>query len=497
MDALPLELIERISSYLSRTDLKATLLLSCKFQCATEHYSGAFRDFELTPDLATTQKFLSAFNSHRFRYLRSVCFETSVPGIRSEDETDEDPCQPCRDTENERQVMDEGYTNQIKILFGTLATLENHMSTKYGPGNIHLTVYTPTRYLCDSDCYHRKFTSWRVRLLSPSTLPTLSSVRALTLEVPGGDILYPEEGGEFLCHIDYRVLLDIGRKCPNLDTLSCSLGGREWLGSFQSPAMNESSQDWAGPRRDSRHDFAKAMNGIEQAVTCLRHVQLDFVYLFYWPETFDHRLAVPDLVKPALSVPFSSGIRALSHQLRTMDVHVVANETLFWPVGSISEECVWPNMQSIHVMFHNCHPSGSWYFGDKSNSTKGYEVTPKDYLPLEQTDRDRTNDEDEDTEYVNWVTGDAFSRRHTRVFPQLGAIPEGFCEGSSVYPSTQRMFAMDTYYTRRWSSQRRVSRSESKKDFKSRKRKWMPGFGVGYRIHKSKSRACCRLDWNV
>lgn len=448
MDTLPLELIEKISSFLSQTDLKATLLLSRKFQYAAERHSGAFSDAELTPDLATTQKFLSTYNSHRFRYLRSVSFSTSVPGIRSEHETDENPDQPCRDTENERQVINEEFTNQIKMLFRTLIMVENHVYAEHGLGNIHLNVYTPIRYLCDSECYHRKFTSWRVRLLSPSTLPTLSSVRALTLGVPGGGISIPEEGGFFWCHIDYRVLLDMGRQCPNLDTLNCHLGGIEWRGSFLSQAMNESCQDWAGPRRNSRHDFAKAMDGIKKALPLLRHVQLDFLYPYHWPETFDHRLPLPDLVKPALSDPFSSSLRALSHQLRTMDIRVVADETLFWPVVGSCEECIWPNMQSINIMFCNAHPSGSWYFGGLSNGTKGYEVTSQHYPPLEQTDRDRANDEDEETQYVMWGSGDAFSMRFTRVFPQECLLPflEAFTRAAARMP-VLRQYALWTPVT--------------------------------------------------
>ncbi|KAF2437308.1 hypothetical protein P171DRAFT_437726 [Karstenula rhodostoma CBS 690.94] len=440
MDTLPLELIERISSSLSLTDLKATLLLSRKFQHAAERYSGAFCNARLTSDLATTQKFFATYNSHRFLYLRSIFFDTWVPGIQSEDETDETDealYQPCRDSEKVLQNMDEEFTKQINILFSILSTLESQVCAEYGPGNIHLTIYTPTRYLCAGECYHRKFMSWRVHLLSPSTIPRLLSVRAFTLEVPADDISYPNEGGTFSCHVDYRILLDIARKCLNLDTLVCRLGGREWLGSFHSHAMRESCSDWAGPRRDSRHDFAKALHNINEALPHLRYIQLNFLYPLRWVEEFDHHLALPDLVKPGLFDPFSSALRSLSYQLRTMDLRVVADETLFWPTGGSEDECVWPNMRKMNIMFNNSHPSGSWYFGGHSSGTTGYEITPEHYPPLKQTHRDRANDKDEETEYVSWGSGDAFSMRYTRVFPHdysLVKFLEAFAKAAARMP---------------------------------------------------------------
>ncbi|KAJ4300877.1 hypothetical protein N0V90_002965 [Kalmusia sp. IMI 367209] len=435
MDTLPQELIDKISSLLSRKDLKATLVLSRKLQYGAERHSGVFSHAKLKPDVATTRKFLSTYNSHRLLYLRGISFETSIPWIESEYDSNGIPERFCRETEDELQIINEEFTKQIGILFRTLSTLESQAGAQYRPGKIHLTIYTTERRLWQGECYHRKSMSWRVRLLSPSELPKLSSIRTLTLEVPCDDMRCHEIGEVFSCHIEYKVLLDIARRCPNLDTLECRLSGREWLGSFTSQAMNQSCQDWAGPRRDSRHSLEKAMQGIKKSLPYLRHVRLDFLYPLCWAEDFNQCFPLPDLIKPALSDPFSSSLRVLSHQLRTMDLRVVADETLFWPTESSRD--VWPNMESIHIMFNNSHPSGSWYFSGQPSIGTGYVITPEHYPPLEETDRDFENDLDDATVYMNWLTNDAFSTSHTRVFPQetrLARFLEAFARAAAHMP---------------------------------------------------------------
>ena len=156
MNTLPQELVDRISSCLNLDDLKNTLLLSRKFQYAAEQYSGLFSDFALASNNAA--KFLSTYSSYRFRYLRNVSSATTVPAIDSTEDAEED----CRDTAKELKIIDEEFTRQISVLFSTLKVLEGRVQDRYGPGRIHLTVYTPTRDLCAGQCYHRKFTSWRV-----------------------------------------------------------------------------------------------------------------------------------------------------------------------------------------------------------------------------------------------------------------------------------------------------------------------------------------------
>jgi len=211
MNNLPQELVDHISSYLSHKDLKSTLLLSRKFQFAAEQFSEAFTDFALTSSNASN--FMSTYSGRRSNYLQNVSFATSV--FSREDEAEED----CRDTANEVKLMDEDFTCQIRFLFQTLKAVETRLDSVYSLGKIHLTVYTPTRAINEEGyCLHVKFVSWRVHLLSPSTLPSLTSVRSLTVETPEQTFC----GGEPVLSLrkpDLRMLLDISSKLPHLEFL--------------------------------------------------------------------------------------------------------------------------------------------------------------------------------------------------------------------------------------------------------------------------------------
>ena len=56
---------------------------------------------------------------------------------------------------------------------------ETRLGNVNGPRKLHLTIYTPMREIIDSGYFlHRYFVSWRMHLLSPSTLPSLISYRA-------------------------------------------------------------------------------------------------------------------------------------------------------------------------------------------------------------------------------------------------------------------------------------------------------------------------------
>lgn len=212
----------------------------------------------------------------------------------------------------------------------------------------------------------------------------------------GWEVSFASDTG--LRKLDHRVLLDISSKFPNLNFLQCKLGADEWVGSFKSKELWYITHDWEGPRRDSRHDFGKAYEAV--VLPSLRHVQLDFLYPLQAVENFDQQKALPNLTKPAIYDPLSSSLRLLSYQLRTMSLHVVADESLFWPPdGSIPS---WPNLESINVMFHISTPLGSWYFCGLPGvgSTEGFDVTDDAYPPLATIDRD-SNDDSEVAD-LNW-----------------------------------------------------------------------------------------------
>jgi hypothetical protein len=388
MDILPQELVDNISSHLSLQDLKNTLLLSRMFQYAAEQYSKAYAEFSLTEENAP--QFLSKYTSRRFRYLRNLSFHTSFPTVDDEED--------CRYNAEELKLIDREFTRQITSLFSILKSLETSMCDQYGPGKIHLTILTPTREPTRGLwCLHRTFVSWRVHLLSPSALPNLDCVRHVT--VTRGDQHLSYDGFDpHQRQIDLRVLLDLSSRLPNLEVLRCELGGEEWLkNSFEDEALQQITQDWEGPRRNSRHDFSKAL---EDGITLpgLQHVRLDFLHPLGLVEHIDQRRAMPNLTLPATYDPFSSSLRILSYQLRSMTLCVVADATLFWPADNSTPS--WPHLQHLNICFHMTSPSGTWYFKGLPGigATEGYQITDAHYPPLETTDEDgRADDERPDS----------------------------------------------------------------------------------------------------
>jgi hypothetical protein len=430
MNNLPQELVDRISSYLSREDLKNTLLLSLKFQHAAEQYSGSFSKFALTEDNA--DQFLIMYSGRHLRHLRDLEFRTELPALEWDEEANKDDHPLFRDTSEDLDQMDQEFTRQIGLLFATLQKMETRAATNYGPGRIKLTLYTPTRDV-DRNWYslHRSFTSWRIHLLSPETLPSLKCIRSINVEI-GADIQICGEPDPPLRKLDLRVLLDLSNKLPNLDSLQCKIGGDEWHSGVETEAARYVTQDWEGPRRDSRHDFGKALGVV--SLPCLRHVRLDFIYPICKSDWIDQRLAMPNLVRPEIYDPFSTSLRLLSYQLRTMSIRVVADETLFWPADNSTPS--WPNLKSINVMFHMATPSGTWYFQGLPNvgATSGSDVNEDSYPPLIDNEKERKTAEE--VEYLDW--GDNRVTAQFRVDPNnetLVPFLTAFAKATASMPS--------------------------------------------------------------
>lgn len=255
-------------------------------------------------------------------------------------------------------------------------------------GNIHLKLFTPTMELAVSRwSLQRSFVSWRVHLLMPEMLPELNSVRQLTIENPF-QIWYCNGPAPSLRKLDLRVFLDLSDRLPNLSILHCSVGENELLSNTfpSSKALRYITQDWVGPHKDSHSGFARSLE--EVALRNLRHVRLDFLY----PECIDHRLPMPELVAPALHDIFSTSLRILSQQLRTMCLCVIADATLFWPDDGSTPH--WPYLEHLHVQFHMSTPSGSWYFDEPAGlslggAKVGYRVAEAEmYPPVVHTEND-------------------------------------------------------------------------------------------------------------
>jgi hypothetical protein len=388
MDKLPQELVDRISGFLSPDDLKNTLLLARPFRFSAEKYSGAFATFNLNDSNA--EKFINIFSSHRLLYLRDLVFnDIRLPFPK-------DRCR--RDDADQLSKHDEIFTQKISFLFKTMKTVEETAGTQNIPGRVRLQVGSPHRpvYGMEALTWHDCL-SWRVHLLKPDALPLIKSIRSLEV----GDLwasrsgrLRGDAGHDWApVKLDYRVMVDLVVKLPNLEYWGCRMGGGEWSPKTNQAATNHFLQDWAGPRRDTRQDFAKTLLKA-RLPDSLRRIRLDFLHDLEHSTNIDHLTAQPDLVSPATNDLFSTSLCHLSSHLRQLHLRVVADETLFWPKDGCALS--WPNLESFVVMFHMVSPSGQWYFigpNGEGRDTAACKVNHTSYPPLETTPYDEEMDE--------------------------------------------------------------------------------------------------------
>ncbi|KAJ8111747.1 hypothetical protein OPT61_g5726 [Boeremia exigua] len=330
--------------------------------------------------------------------------------------------------------MDERFTRQIGLLFSTLHEIEQAAVFGERHQGLELEIYTPTRAQDNNTfCLHRVFTSWRIRLISPENFPPVSCIRSLLVE-NGTELDHNDIPGLPLCKPDLRILLDLSSRLPNLRVLKCNIGGDEWTKGVRSEYARYSTQDWPGPRRDTRHDFAKAIQAVQ--LPALSHVNLDFIYPIERTDLIDQRLPMPNLVQPMSYDPFSSSLRLLSYQLRTMRLSLVADETLFWPADD-STPPLWPNLETLSVMFHMVSPSGTWYFkGPRDIGAKeGFEINKTSYPPLCTTEEDYIADGEFDWEF-DWDEHRIFAQY--RVEPNdkiLVPFLAAFAKAAALMPS--------------------------------------------------------------
>lgn len=417
MNKLPQELVDHISSYLGRKDLSSTLTVSPEFQVAAEKHSGAFDDFEL--DDKNARQFADTFGGRRFGYLQHLSFRTILPPLDTEVDWGAEPeGHPVRDTEEDLRAANESFSKQIKFLFMTIKDVEDRATSKYGPGRIKLTIYTPTRYV-DRENYDilRVYVSWRVQLLHLDSLPNVVSVRALRIENGMGWYSGREWGPQSLRKIDLRMLVDISSKLPNLATINCSIGGDEWLTCNEDYQQRYITKDWAGPRRDTRQAFGRAL--ITTALPELRSARLNFIAPLSISHDFDQLEEFPNLVAPALTDTFSSSMRILSQQLRRFSLTALVDHTLFWPIDG--ETPSWPNLEIVNVTFHIMTPSGEWYFDcfkKNKRSKHGYLITDSDYPSYEETELDRANTRNADE--IDWTA--IRDGRENRIVPNDATI---------------------------------------------------------------------------
>lgn len=399
MDSLPQELTDHISSYLSIEDLKNSLKVSPAFQIAAERFSGAFDEFELNKENGS--KFINLFGGRRLGYLRHLSFRTQLPPLDDEIDLEEElekhgDCLQIRDTFEEVQNGNKCFTDQIRFLFSTIKEVEDRAHIKHG-GRVRLTIYSPTRFVRYDD-YHtqRAYVSWRVKLLKPESLPNLTSVRALRVE-NGLSWGRDQWDGDTLRKLDLRVLVDLSKKLLNLEDLECYLGGDEYLSNNKNAKQRYVTKDWAGPRRDTRHEFAQTLG--RSKLETVRDARLNFIAPLECAHDFDLLEPFPNLVSPGIYDLFSSKLREFSYHLRKLSLTAILDHTFFWPTDGNEAIPSWPNLEVLNVTFHIVTPSGEWYFNplQKAGSKTGYTITKADYPPYEEVDPDL-----DDVDELDW-----------------------------------------------------------------------------------------------
>lgn len=407
MDTLPQELIHLISSHLELEDLKQTLLVSPSFQYAAEELSGAFANFSFWEGKTSYRfldhgpldasensiqedctKFLNTFSGHRLRFLRHVRVHTFLPILPQLGEGER--YRPCRENMSNLQEKDECFTRQVRAVLQSLKKIETEAKGQCH-GRIYLTIFTPIRWIHVDHCVHQWYSSWRVHLLSPEDIPDLESVTGLSLCVPHSDDSKNRILERHACtraRPDARMLIDIAARCPNLEFLDCELGLGEWKCTEEDIELQHFSRDFEACQLDSRTGFTNALNTHVLPKT-LRYARLDFLRGLS-EHISEQRGGCLDMVGLARFDGFSAGLRNLTMHLRRLDLRLIADESLFWPVDG-SNVTAWQSLEELYVVFHLRTPSGSWYFQGpfgEGKDDKGYSITSKMYPPMEEASED-------------------------------------------------------------------------------------------------------------
>jgi hypothetical protein len=233
--------------------------------------------------------------------------------------------------------------------------------------------------------------------------------------------------------LDYRILLDLVTRLPNLETLKCYMGDDEWTPSYPEEPANLFIWEYDGPRRDTRHSFGASLTPASIPKS-LQRVELNFFprNVMRDAETVNQWKSMPNLVSPASKDPFSTSLRILSYHLQEITLCVQADETLFWPDDGSTP--TWPHLQRVFIMFHTVTPSGAWYFeGPRGEGREsiGHEVNESSYPPLETTEEDEEDDHEAHDYGRSFETHNAFSFRISPNDNVLGPFLASFAKAAA------------------------------------------------------------------
>ncbi|KAK0718700.1 hypothetical protein B0T21DRAFT_295904 [Apiosordaria backusii] len=324
---------------------------------------------------------------------------------------------PCREPPAEFETVNAHFSAQMHAFFNALHDLED-MADK--PSSDDLDLCRPDECLrpviCVSnqsfepqlDCLHRAFHTRRITVQNPDSLPLLNRVTQLRI-LPDRDSTFDPIN---MRPVSLRTPLELATRLPQLRELDCPWLWERLPVAFTSKALRIISRVWAGPWRDDRAEFARA---VRHAMPLLPS-SLTKVRLWFWRpsshwDEVDQAAQMPDLVGASSSSsstnefegidPVSLGLRDLGSRLEELDVCALITPDLF-PSGS--DGLSWPHMRHLNVEFHPCAPDGSWYFsgprGEDPHAT-GFAITREEHYPPGQEDDDETHElmSDEKEEY--------------------------------------------------------------------------------------------------
>jgi hypothetical protein len=207
MNQFPQELFDRICSHLSAEDLRETYYVSTKFRKAAEENAGEHKidNYEISKE-DDLNNFIRYYSGFRIRYLKHVQLN-----VYFSDPADED--RSCWESAQEQREKDETFTEQVNMIFAALKEIEQCAGER-NRGNYRLTICI-TSYV-DEQCLHRQHAQRRTRLLEAEALPELKSVGSLQVL-----------NDTWSAKLDYRNLVDLAARLPNLEYLECRVAQDE------------------------------------------------------------------------------------------------------------------------------------------------------------------------------------------------------------------------------------------------------------------------------
>ena len=349
---------------------------------------------------------MDACHGDRAGYVQHVRFVISFPppAWKSTAHTRHIPEMPCRETKEDLAENDELFTRQIRGLFDVLSKIQKDRG-ETRPGGIELLIYIRKQDVTEARCDHRRYHNWRVHLLKPEDLPTIKSVRALTLNPERSGKHHQRPIGER--PLDLRILVDLVCKFPNLETLDCPYLYERFMYPYMFGPYSRYCQPWTGPWRDSRHDFARAMKTAlsRKALPGLfKRATFHFFDIGKDKDTIDNGDFRRNLVHPEAEDPLSSAVRALSQKLEELDLRIMADSALFWPTAEMDNQegpatslaPSWPRLKQLHVELHPYGPNGKRYFQHPRMRFEDDEPRPAtevDYPPMVHIDSDMFADQ--------------------------------------------------------------------------------------------------------